>query len=1125
MTSPINRRRRQSQSQTYENHDDDDDDDKNNGNSIGNNNNNNSSSSSSSRSRSSRSRSRRTRDTTTTSSSSSIYSQTRMQNQNQNQNKASSNTNTVASVVDSFRATPLVIHRQQLRQALYESFINEDTMSRCYDFDFTVNASKNTIGTMIKEEEEEESQKVHSSRIFNRQRNNQLSTDLCNLNWKALCQDHDTKSSKSTTITTEEARVFVVTTKTTTTTIKTVSALSELLQALKDPTILPFCVYQNRVVPIVMKALLQSPPRASRTTTITTTSTTGSSSSRWTPSQQLLLQDVLSCRCHQHVYNFIQDYSFTTPNPANRLVSSISFWTMSVQPHQQYQPASETAFYYYSMAGVRMVQKLDDWDIQQQYQQQQQYEQQQHHRFEDTSTDQTFQHNIYCTCGQSNYDNDDDPSSSKRRKVVSTTLNRHHMDDLHDGTTDIHYNNSISTTNRMSQHSKQQRYYNYHRWTQQQQQASHYVSVKDVMNDRTSTTNRTDNNNNKNNNNNHLPRTTIQCQCHTKMNRNNSIVTFPKTNSTMLSKDWSIVRTRAYKKFVTLVQQQHHHHQLVGGGGHTTINSATMMVISSSSSVLSSSSSSQRSLLPLPFQPLNNLTLLHEIAQWPASPSLRVCLLLVAHTTNTHLHIANLCWTMYESNTHNTIWLRIYAEWLGDCRHPFDDDPKLLWQTLHPLRMAIQALIQQQQQQQQLHDDDGGDDDIIMEENRFHKEVTSDSQDDDEKNDINVDNTAHKSKMISSKRKAELLHCFGYIWMRRSHLFRRGRRMSDNNDDDDDTKTTATAASAESFMNLLSVHLGDCAKLWLQKYSHDDDNFDLTLATLQRWHILGVTATSELDDDHDGESRALDEGIDEPSTVNLRLKALSSWPFHPSCSLRAAVGRIESTVLCLDNNRGIKDVSKILLSPTHLFLDDYLDDNPNRTDTVHRRRQDPSVPITDYIHDEEIYCHIFSFCSPKRIGKLQQVCRLWNSTIESRAESVWKDAYVARFGAYRLSPMMSTNDGLETPKSSWKNLFYHKYIAERSIRRQRHAKTGYPFRTCPYVGCFHVMKSEQQERLHLGKHEREVAKQKRKGNKGNKPRTETPTAKKRKRKFGPDKRSKIGRSDANPMTPQLRNQS
>ncbi|KAG7341079.1 hypothetical protein IV203_023030 [Nitzschia inconspicua] len=1016
-----------------------------------------------------------------------------MQNQNQNQNKASSNTNTVASVIDSFRATPLVIHRQQLRQALYESFINEDTMSRCYDFDFTVNASKKTIGTMIKGGgEEEESQKVHSSRIFNRQSNNQLSTDLSNLNWKELCQDHDTTKSYTTPTST-------------TTTPTAVSALSELLQALKDPTILPFCVYQNRVVPIVLKALLQSPPRATTTTT-TITTTTGSSSSRWTPSQQLLLQDVLSCRCHQHVYNFVQDYSFTTPNHANRLVSSISFWTVSVQPHQQYQPASETAFYYYSMAGVRMVQKLDDWDIQQQYQQQQQqYEQQHHHRFEDTSTDQTFQHNICCTCGQSNYDNDDDPSSSKRHKVVSTTLNRHHMDDLHDGTTDIHYNNRISTTNRMSQHSKQQRYYNYHRWTK----ASNYVSVKDVMNDRTSTTNRT------NNNNNHLPRTTIQCQCHTKMNRNNSIVTFPKTNSRMLSKDWSIVRTRAYKKFVTLVRQNHQ--QQVVGGGHT-INTATMMAISSSSS------SSQQSLLPLPFQPLNTVTLLHEIAQWPASPSLRVCLLLVAHTTNTHLHIANVCWTMYENNTHNTIWLRIYAEWLGDCRHPFDDDPKLLWQTLHPLRMAIQALVQQQkqqQQQQQFHDDD----DIIMEENRWNKEVTSDSQDDDEKNDINVDNTAHKSKMISSKRKAALLHCFGYIWMRRSHLFRRGRRMSDNNDDDDDTKTTATAASAESFMNLLSVHLGDCAKLWLQKYSHDDDNFDLTLATLQRWHILGVTATSELDDDGDGESRAPDEAIDEPSTVNLRLKALSSWPFHPSCSLRAAVGRIESTVLCLDNNRGIKDVSRILLSPTHMFLDDYLDDNPNRTDTVHRRRQNPSVPIVDYIHDEEIYCHIFSFCSPKRLGKLQQVCRLWNSTIESRAESVWKDAYIARFGAYRLLPMMSTNDGLETPKSSWKNLFYHKYIAERSIRRQRHAKTGYPFRTCPYVGCFHVMKSEQQERLHLGKHEREVAKQKRKGNKGNKPRTETPTAKKRKRKFGPDKRSKIGRTDANPMTPQLRNQS
>jgi hypothetical protein len=89
------------------------------------------------------------------------------------------------------------------------------------------------------------------------------------------------------------------------------TALSELLSALSNSTILPHCW----VTPIKTK-------------------TTDNNISRWTHSQQRLLRWMLP-RYGTHltvnpsyfttdtvVYDFVQTFSFTTPNPCNRLLSA-----------------------------------------------------------------------------------------------------------------------------------------------------------------------------------------------------------------------------------------------------------------------------------------------------------------------------------------------------------------------------------------------------------------------------------------------------------------------------------------------------------------------------------------------------------------------------------------------------------------------------------------------------------------------------------------------------------------------------------------------------------------------------------------------------------------------------------
>jgi hypothetical protein len=321
----------------------------------------------------------------------------------------------------------------------------------------------------------------------------------------------------------------------------------------------------------------------------------------------------------------------------------------------------------------------------------------------------------------------------------------------------------------------------------------------------------------------------------------------------------------------------------------------------------------------------------------------------------------------------------------------------------------------------------------------------------------------------------------------------------------------------------LSIHYGDSAEPWLRWYYHNyyDDNHyfnyddnesnnirDLVLATLQRWNIVSVV----LDTDEGKEEasqmswpwsqqkssqKGKDQTDNSTTTVATQQQqhqpplqlAFQGWPFHPLYSLRRAVGRLESCVLgllpdSLENRGTTKDVSKLLLSSLPIDDDSSYSIKMNKVNEI-RCSTPPTtsdVPILEYIHEEEIFGHIFSFGSYKRIGKLQQVCQIWKSIIDRRSNIIWKDAYMSRFGP---AMVMHTPPGLRSSSysyissalsTSWKDLFYQKHIAEKSIRHRRHAKTGFKFRICPHVGCLFVIKSERQQHQHLCKHRREQEK-------------------------------------------------
>ena len=148
-----------------------------------------------------------------------------------------------------------------------------------------------------------------------------------------------------------------------------------------------------------------------------------------------------------------------------------------------------------------------------------------------------------------------------------------------------------------------------------------------------------------------------------------------------------------------------------------------------------------------------------------------------------------------------------------------------------------------------------------------------------------------------------------------------------------------------------------------------------------------------------------------------------------------------------------------------------------------------------YLYDSGILCLIFSFCSPKRLSKISQVCKSWKEIVDTASNTLWHKAYVTKFGIYQwscsiaekkyLASTTSSNDKTSThstenvSKTLWKDFFSKKQIIERIVRFQRNPRTGYKHRTCNVLGCLEILKTTNQEHKHYQMHVRHLAKRRR----------------------------------------------
>jgi len=316
-----------------------------------------------------------------------------------------------------------------------------------------------------------------------------------------------------------------------------------------------------------------------------------------------------------------------------------------------------------------------------------------------------------------------------------------------------------------------------------------------------------------------------------------------------------------------------------------------------------------------------------------------------------------------------------------------------------------------------------------------------------------------------SRRESLLLNCLGYILMKRSRLF----------ESKDDKKTDAhdtISSDFQSFVNTLSIHYGNSSVPWLCLFSNNDDNQELVISTLQRLGILGISALETKKEEANASAGTASKFY--KTDDELRNRATASWPFGNLFSIRCAMERIERDVLSLD---GGKNVSRVLLARRPHELN-HLDARKRKKGSgaimrANKKRKSADA-VFDYLHDDDIFAHIFSFSGFRRLVKIQQVCKKWKSIVDSRSEYFWEDCYIKKFGSFQ---------GSRPTQKTWKDLFVRKYITEQSIRYKRNSRSGYKYRTCSYLGCLQILRTSDQERKHTAMHQRlarESAKRERK---------------------------------------------
>jgi hypothetical protein len=252
--------------------------------------------------------------------------------------------------------------------------------------------------------------------------------------------------------------------------------------------------------------------------------------------------------------------------------------------------------------------------------------------------------------------------------------------------------------------------------------------------------------------------------------------------------------------------------------------------------------------------------------------------------------------------------------------------------------------------------------------------------------------------------------------------------------------------------------------------------------TLQEYDILGLVELSAWEEAEDSASHSLDK---DRTQQDASSKALHSWPFEEAYTLSGAYLRLANatttattttttttTTSALPNKKDDsfpEEFRDCMSSPTH-YQDLVAAASAREASTITKKESPPKSvpPLLDYLN-ADIQQNVMGHLNHVELLRARGVCQDWKSLIDDGKLSLWHHAYSHYFGPYKTEAPVGDRD--------WMSLFHVKYLNEVNLNFQRNAKTAYKHRTCSYLGCMHVVKSDKQRAQHEERHVREQTRQ------------------------------------------------
>jgi hypothetical protein len=484
-----------------------------------------------------------------------------------------------------------------------------------------------------------------------------------------------------------------------------------------------------------------------------------------------------------------------------------------------------------------------------------------------------------------------------------------------------------------------------------------------------------------------------------------------------IPREWAVVRCRGYKKFLGLFQK----HPILLGGQRRRDSSSTL----------------------LPCNKFDLHLLLQAAHDNYQSPSIRLCLLLTCcrntnKSSSLALYACRITWARFvgssTTTTKDPIWLRIYTEIVTEWSC-FDNGIDC-WNAVRPLVDYAMRTFNM------LHENDDG-----WEQDGRQQPQTQDTD-------------VHR----------HIFQCLAQILSRRGRLL-----LLPPSSAYDETKIQE---NFQSFLTNLAIRFGE-KRWWFD--ANEMDSLDLSntrFCTLQRLGILGLTSLN-VEDDEETETLLVTPNTAAKSDTNSIVtnyqlhsseeEALQDWPFSEPFDLRSAYDRVG-----LDGRTKFEDWDSLLSARD-------FDENLGRLEDQRSGkvgdRNTAGPPLTDYIGNPDLLLHIFQYSGYQEIVKCRQVCNVWKTMIDS-SNCLWLDIYRSRFSVHPADPRTGSNEsGMSTvqQEEDWNGLFIQKLIVERSLLHRRHQGTGWKHRTCSFIGCYHILKSERLEAMHYIYHQRQSA--------------------------------------------------